>query len=142
MRNSHLLLFNPPIKTQHTARTNPSVNVWECVCMYTGGKKEPRSEIIRSFEFIVYINLQTRKIPVILETVIRTSSFLPSFTAIYLKLKTYLASIHVYSISLCRLSFPSPPQLVFKDLETTALPVNDWPLPGKVCSYTVNSYRC
>ena len=32
--------------------------------------------------------------------------------------------------------------LVFKDLETAALPVNDWPLRGKVCTYTVDSYRC
>lgn len=32
--------------------------------------------------------------------------------------------------------------LVFKNLETAALLVNDWPLWGKECTYSVDSYRC
>lgn len=82
-----------------------------------GGKKEAHSEIIRSFEFIVYINLQTRKIPVILETVIRTSSFLPRFTAIYLKLR------HIWLPSTCTASrcvaflFPPLPSWYLKTLK-------------------------
>lgn len=31
--------------------------------------------------------------------------------------------------------------LVFKNLETAALLVNDWPLWGKECTYSVDSYR-